>query len=122
MNNEFWCVTVLFNPVDYHSRINNYLLFQERLDKQNINLLTVELTFGEQEYTLPLADRTLRLRSNSVLWQKERLINYAISKLPPECKYFAWLDCDLLLPCGWDDMLLQKLTKVDFVQLFEKVI
>lgn len=122
MNNRFWCVTVVFNPVGYHSRIDNYKTFKDRLEKQKINLLTVELAFNNQEYTLSADSNTLRLHSHSILWQKERLINYAITQLPKECDRVAWLDCDLLFPFGWDDMLMQKLDKVNFVQLFEKII
>ena len=122
MDNRFWCVTVLFNPVSYHSRTDNYKIFRDRLEKQKINLLTVELAFNDQEYILPNDSNTLRLRSHSVLWQKERLINYAMSQLPKECDRVAWLDCDLLFPYGWDDLLMQKLDKAHFVQLFEKII
>jgi len=30
------------------------------------------------------------------MWQKERLLNIAVSHLPSKCKKVAWLDCDLL--------------------------
>jgi len=30
------------------------------------------------------------------MWQKERLLNIAISHLPSQCKKVAWLDCDVL--------------------------
>jgi hypothetical protein len=56
------------------------------------------------------------------MWQKERMINYALSQLPDSCDRVAWLDADLLLPNGWQNQLLDKLEQVDFVQMYEKVI
>lgn len=122
MDNRFWCINVQFNPAGYKTRLNNYLTFIENLTKQNINVLTVEMTFGNQEYTIPLTENVRRLNSNSVMWQKERMINYALSQLPDECENVAWLDGDLLLPDGWEILLAEKLDKVSFVQLFQNVI
>lgn len=119
---RFWCVTVIFNPAGYRSRLDNYYTFRERLEKQNVKLLTVELAFNDQEHSIPSGDRVLHLRSNSILWQKERLLNYAMENLPPECDMVGWIDSDLLLPDGWDEQVVNKLEKVDFVQLFEKVV
>src|ERR1700722_14421485 len=85
MDNRFWCVTTWFNPVGYRARIDNYKIFRERIEKQQVNLLTVELAFPGQDISLSLDSRTLRLRGSSILWQKERLLNYAVSQLPAEC-------------------------------------
>ena len=30
------------------------------------------------------------------MWQKERLLNVALSHLPDECKFIVWLDCDVV--------------------------
>lgn len=117
-----WCITAVFNPANYQSRIDNYKIFRDRLESQNINLLTVELVFNDQQPVLSADIKTFHLHSHSVMWQKERLLNYAISKLPQHCTHFAWLDSDLLLPDGWQDMAMTKLEKADFVQVFEKVI
>lgn len=111
-----WCICVVFNPAGYRSRIDNYLIFKERLESQKVNLLTVELAFHDQEHVLK---DSIKLRSNSIMWQKERLINYAISLIPTD--KFAWLDADLLLPDGWLDIVEEKLEKSDFVQLFQTI-
>jgi hypothetical protein len=122
MNNRFWCVTTYFNPTGSKSRIDNYLLFRDRLAKQRINLLTVEVAFGNQEFSIPGSDNVLRLRSKSVLWQKERAINYGISQLPAECDRVAWLDADLLFPYRWEEYLMECLDNAHFVQLFERLV
>lgn len=119
MNKKFWCISVIFNPAGYRSRVDNYHRFRDRLEQQKTNLLTIELTFNDHTHTIPDA---VKLHSNSVMWQKERLINHALTLLPPECEYVAWLDADLLLPDGWADMATDRLQSVDFVQLFERII
>jgi len=61
-------------------------------------LLTVELAFNDQTFELTENDAEIliQLRTNSVLWQKERLINIGIESLPPDCDKFAWLDADIM--------------------------
>jgi hypothetical protein len=56
------------------------------------------------------------------MWQKERLINYGVSQLPPSCKKFAWVDCDVLFEFNdWVNQAEKKLDEVDIVQLFKRV-
>src|SRR5262249_16991974 len=112
-----------FNPAGYRSRVENYTVFAEGLARQGANLLTVELAFGDDPFQLPPGAGALRLRGQSVLWQKERLINYALSRLPPDCTAFTWLDCDVLFgEDRWVERLAELLPSHDVVQLFEKVI
>ena len=80
---EFWCITTYFNPCGYQSRARNYRIFSDRLAEQGVNLLTVELAFGAQPFALSDLNPVALLRSNSVLWQRERLINNATTRLPP---------------------------------------
>jgi hypothetical protein len=122
MASRFWCVTALFNPAGYRSRMENYHIFAERLARQQVPLLTVEMASADQPFSLPAKERTYQLRGQSVLWQKERLINHAISQLPAECDRVAWLDADALLPDGWVELLMERLEQYDFVQLFQTVI
>lgn len=115
---SFWCITCVFNPAGYKSRIENYHTFRERLEKQRVNLVTVELTFPGQ---YPIITDAIHLNSNSIMWQKERLLNHAINSLPPSCDKFAWLDCDLLLPDGWDEQVVDKLENISFLQPFQEI-
>jgi hypothetical protein len=118
-----WCISPFFNPAGYQSRVRNYLLFAEGLARQRARLLTVELAFNDDPFRLPAADMTFRLRGRSIMWQKECLINYAISQLPPDCSRFAWLDCDLLFAeDGWLDSVGELLESYDVVQLFQQVV
>lgn len=99
MQAELWGLTTLFNPRRARSRIQNYREFRRRSREQGLPLLTVELAFGDAEFELVPgedAEILLQLRSASVLWQKERLLNIGLSKLPLACKKVAWADADIL--------------------------
>lgn len=123
MSAALWCVSVLFNPAGYRSLVDNYYRFAENLDKQGVKLLTVELAFAGDNYYLPDGPNIRRLRGNSTLWMKERLINHAVSCLPPEVKYFAWVDADVVFTDPtWAEQAVEKLKTAHIVQLFKKVI
>lgn len=119
---EFWCVTTFFNPARYKSLLKNHHIFAENLKRQGVNLLTVEMAFGDAEFEISTTHNVLQLRGNSIMWQKERLINYAVSNLPSQCKYFAWLDCDVLFSDdNWAESAVERLKKHQMVQLYKKV-
>jgi hypothetical protein len=123
MTNEFWAVTTFFNPAKFKSLLQNYYIFADKLRQQGVNLMTVECAFGDDEFEIPEGPNVLRLRSQSVMWQKERLINYGVSQLPPDCKYFAWLDCDIIFTNDqWAEIAVQKLQTADVLQVYKKVI
>jgi hypothetical protein len=61
-----------------------------------INVLTVECAFGDDPFELPTDAHIVRVRSNSLLWQKERLINIGAQYLPDSCRHVAWIDCDII--------------------------
>jgi hypothetical protein len=119
---KFSVVTVFFNPAGYSSLLQNYFIFAESLRNQNINLITVECAFNDGHFSIPEDKNVYRLRSNSIMWQKERLINYGVSKLPDCCDYFAWIDCDVLfLQDDWAEQACDKLKNSSIIQLFKKI-
>lgn len=122
MNNKFWAITTFFNPAKYKNILANYFTFAEALKKQGVNLLTVEMAFGENGYEIPDSHNVVRLRGNSVMWQKERLINYGVSQLPTSCEYFGWLDCDVLFADNnWVEMAVERFKKAQIIQLFKRI-
>jgi hypothetical protein len=90
-------VTCYFNPSGYVTKLENYRIFRDRIDRSGLRLWTVECAFGDQPFTLPKDDpQVIQIRSQSVLWQKERLLNLGIQQLPKDIQKVAWLDCDIL--------------------------
>jgi hypothetical protein len=61
----------------------------------------------------------LRFRTDDHVWLKENLINLAVSKLPDEWKYVAWIDADLtFLNTHWVRDTIEELQVYDVVQMF----
>jgi hypothetical protein len=57
----------------------------------------VELSFTERfELHAGDADVLIQLRGRDVMWQKERLLNLALARLPGCCDQVAWIDGDVL--------------------------
>lgn len=121
--NELCVITPFFNPAGFKNLLNNYFIFAEQLRRQKVRLITVECAFNGGPFYIPEGPDVHRLRSDSVMWQKERLINYGVSKLPPDCKYYAWIDCDVLFSSDdWAFQAIQKFRNgADVLQLFKKV-
>ncbi len=94
----FWGITTFFNPVRYDNKIQNYRKFRESSKRQGLNLLCVELAFGDNPFELSKedADILIQIRGGDILWQKERLLNIGLEHLPKDCDKVAWLDCDII--------------------------
>lgn len=113
-------ITTYFNPCRYVSRRRNYDLFMEGMRKDGVTCLTVECAFGDEPFELPDSLDVIKVRSKTLLWQKERLLNLAASWLPASCKYVAWLDCDILFDNpNWGTDLVKVLETHQVAQVWE---
>ena len=96
----FWGLTTFYNPAGYGNKKENYIRFRETSKNQGLNLLAVELVFGNAGFELNEHDADiliqLRVANNCVLWQKEALLNVGLKNLPKDCDKIAWIDCDIL--------------------------
>lgn len=118
-------IAVLSNYCNYKRRLNLFREFIERMEKnQNVNLYIVELAYGNQDYKVTESNNPmhLQLRSNSLIFHKENMINLGVQKLlPQEWKAMAWIDADIeFMDPNWATDTLKTLTKFDVVQLFYK--
>jgi Glycosyl transferase family 64 domain len=97
---SFWGLTTFFNPERYRRRKAVYDVFRGNARRQGLQLLTVELAFGDAPFELGAQDAEVlihvRAGKDAVMWQKERLLNVGLSHLPAACNALAWLDCDVL--------------------------
>jgi hypothetical protein len=120
MEGSLWAITSFFNPLRFHRRLSNYHWFRRML---TVPLATIELGFaGQWELSSGDADLYVRVGGGDVLWQKERLLNLLLARLPPECKHVVWLDCDLLLPdLDWPRRVADALDKAPLVQAYATV-
>src|SRR5688572_16303245 len=92
--NPLWAITTYFNPTGSRRRLANYRAFRASLAAP---LLTVEWApDGRFELADGDADMLVQLNGGNTMWQKERLLNVGIARLPASCHYVAWLDCDIV--------------------------
>jgi hypothetical protein len=114
-----WAITSYFNSSGYKSRLRNYRTFRNNL---KVPLVAVELSFtGRFELQSSDADVLVQLVGGDVLWQKERLLNLALSHLPGDCDEVAWIDCDVILQRGdWPKRACAALKRFSMVQLFDE--
>ncbi len=117
---RLWVVTPYYNPVGYRTRRRNYEIFVALLRESGIPVLTIECAFGDQRHDLPESVDVVKVRGASLLWQKERLLNLAISWLPRSAASVAWLDCDLIFTDpDWARKTVLALESAPIVQVFE---
>jgi hypothetical protein len=63
----------------------------------------------------------IRRHGKDILWHKERLLNLALSELPDECEFVAWLDTDVVFEDDdWAARTAQALGEHRLVQPFQR--
>src|SRR5579859_25297 len=117
---DLWAITSYFNPARYGRRLSNFKIFREHL---KVPLVVVELSYGlDFELGETDADILVRLHGSAVLWQKERLLNLALQKLPVDCRKVAWLDSDILFDSpDWGASASALLDRFSLIQAFKNV-
>jgi hypothetical protein len=113
-----WAITTYFNPLGYRRRRSNFAHFRRNL---GLPLLVVELAYGSGFAIADEdADIIVRVEGGDVMWQKERLLNLALSALPPECTAIAWVDCDVVFErSDWAGEAVSLLDRHPLIQPFE---
>lgn len=122
---KFWVVTTVFNPVRFASRYRLFEAFEARMKAAGVNLLVVEVAFGDREFKVTSANNPnhVQLRTQSEVWLKENALNIGISRLPADWEYVAWIDADVrFLRDDWALETVQQLQHHHVVQLFQSAI
>src|SRR5579862_2773739 len=120
---HFSVITSYFNPNRYRTRRVNYEIFRRSMEVSKIPCLTVECVFPGARPELAESDELIRIHAKDVMWQKERLLNLALGRLPGESEIVAWLDCDVLFENrDWAVEAFRELQNHKIVQLFSSVV
>jgi hypothetical protein len=117
---SLWAITSVFNPSGSRRRVENYRRFRAALP---VPLATIELGFGG-EWHLARGDAELYvpIGDGDALWQKERLLNLLLPRLPAACRYVAWLDADVLMEdADWPRRTVEALAQAPLAQLFSSL-
>jgi hypothetical protein len=98
MNNcDLHVITCIFNPKGYKSRTKLYHEWLIAMKKADVSIHVIECTYPGLEFTTPddPSIHQIRVKSNSVLWAKENLLNIAVAKLPKNAEYLLITDADI---------------------------
>ncbi len=117
-------IVVNFNPLRFHSRHTLALEFIERAKQQGAQVTMLEVAFGERPFEIVTDSLEgclkVPLRTKHELWLKENSINVAVSRLPRDWQYVAWVDADVAFTNPhWVQETIQQLQHYDVVQMFE---
>ena len=116
--NDLAAITVYFNYSKNPYMRNAYKHFSNNLKRQNIKLYTMELAFEDQEFQLPEEEDIFRVRSDSLMWHKESLLNILANKIPKNFTKIAWLDCDIVIEDdGWTKKASELLEEKRVIQI-----
>jgi len=121
VHEELWAITAYFNPGRYSRRLENYREFRKRL-RRDVPLVAVECADNDAfQLCARDADILVQVRGDT-MWQKERLLDLAMQRIPRSASAVAWLDCDIVFEDnGWPEKTLLGLRECPVLQLFEGV-
>lgn len=120
-----YVVTCISNPKRFRSRYDLYRRFKKYVKDSGAILYTIEQGFGEREFEITdeFDPTHIVVRSTSEIWHKENMLNLAIQRLPPDWKYVAWIDADVMFARpDWVYETIHLLQHYDFIQMFSQAI
>ena len=121
----FYVITVVFNPARSRTRIKLYSNFKKQMEKFGARLITVECVYENSPFTLTQPNYepyNIQVKTNSAFFQKENLINLAVSKLPHDAKYIAWIDYEVeFTNHNWLNDSIKALNMFKIAQLFDEI-
>ena len=112
-------IAVVANPIRWKSRISLYRDFEQHMLDSGVRLTTVECAYGDRPYELAGNSRITHVpvRSKTLVWNKECMINRGIAHLPPDWRYVAWVDADVFFrKRSWASETVDALQLYDVVQ------
>jgi DNA-directed RNA polymerase subunit RPC12/RpoP len=120
---ELAVVACFFNPGNSLNRIANFQAFLSSIRSSGVPCIAVELAFGTNDFKITGHDDVIQLRTNDVLWHKERLLNIGIRKALDEgYRKIAWLDGDIVFAdANWPLEIANRLEHVNLCQVFETI-
>lgn len=136
IHEPLYVITPVFNAPRYKVRYKNYHRFARYIKDSGAILVTVEAAFGERAFAIEEECEVsshpkntgrnhihIRVRTSHELWTKENLINIALSRLPADWKYVAWIDSDVVFSRpNWVGETIHQLQHYQMVQMFSHVL
>jgi hypothetical protein len=118
------CVILcLFNVAQSQEKLRNFTLCHSLFRTSGIPSIVVECGFGDDPWILGPSAEVMQLRTSAALWQKERLINCGLARVPDRCTKVAWIDADILFQnSDWAVRASALLDDLAVVQLADRIV
>ena len=116
-------ILCLFNMGRSQEKLRNFASCHSLFRLSGIPLIVVECAFGDDPWILDPSAEVMRLRTSTALWQKERLINCGLDRVPDRCTKVAWIDADVLFEdSDWATKASDLLDDLAVVQLADRFV
>lgn len=98
LTGDICVVSSYFNPQGLKSKKINFQKFRDSLKAQGARLAVIECVFRGMAPELEQkdCDHYFRIYGGDILWQKERLLNITVKKLPKSIDRIVFCDCDVI--------------------------
>jgi len=116
-------ITSYFNYSNNTYMKYNYIKFRENLEKQNIKLITIELSDNNIFDLIGYSD-VYFYNIKDYLWHKENSFNILLNKINKEVECICWIDNDIIiLDNDWLIKLYHKMfiENINIIQLFKNI-
>lgn len=123
VHSPLYVITPIFNSQRYRSRWRLYQDFEKHVIDSGAILITIEAAFGNRDFAITQSNNPnhIQVRIRDSLWVKESLINAAITRLPQDWRYVAWIDADIhFIRNDWVGETIQQLQNYHIVQMFSE--
>jgi hypothetical protein len=118
-------ITAISNPRRFESRFRLFRSFEKYVEESGAVLHCIEASFGGRDFAVTDCAHPRHIQVNNAheIWQKEAMLNVALSRLPKHAKYIAWVDADIRFERpDWAEETVHMLQHHPIVQMFSHAI
>lgn len=118
-------ITSISNPRRFESRYKLFRSFEQYVLDAGATLHTIEAAFGERDFAVTSCENPhhIQVANSHEIWQKERMLNIALARIPREARYIAWVDADVRFERpDWAVETVQMLQHHSIVQMFSHAV
>jgi hypothetical protein len=123
---SLYMICVVINPARSRTSIKLYTNFKKIMEKLKVKLITVECALDNSPFSVTTPNYepfNIQVRTQSSFFQKERLVNIALKKLPMDARYVIVCDPEIeFANDNWVNDSIKALNVFKAVQLFEEAI
>lgn len=115
-------IMCFFNPANSIRLVQNFLYVLQLLNNATIPVVVIELSYSNTFITNKndTTNIVIQLKTNSIMFHKENLLNIAINKVKHMYKKFVLLDADIIFEdLNWYSNTSNLLDQYEVLQLFD---